>query len=347
MNNKMSDLLYCEFYKINRKHTLLKLAIAIVVIALAMMGLSAILHSVLTEMGMSNMSQGLANYDEQLASLKSEMELIKQQGGKSWIDKLIVTNSQAGYKSRIAIFEYLKSHNVAQGSTMAYSADNSLSLLGFDVFSFTDFCMSVLMNVAFIFLIVGCCRTTCGEYASGAMKMQFLRPINKNKFFTAKWLSVLIVAEAVTVVSFFLSFILGLILYGPNALDVAFVAGSTVTVLPPMGALMVLLLINMVQIFAYTQATMFICSLCNSYGKAIVLSLLFLFFNFGTWIEYVLAVPYIGYFAFLANLNWVSGICVDGTIFKGMSIWGMIPITLAWCAFFMWFSYRKFRNKEV
>lgn len=343
MNNKMSDLLYCEFYKINRKHTLLKLAIAAVVIALAMTALSAVLHSVFSG---ATINEGLSNYDEQIASLKSEMELVQQQG-RSWIDKLIVINSMAGYKARIAVLEYLKSHSVSQGSTIAYSANSSLALLSFDVFSFTDFCMSVLMNVAFIFLIVACCRTTSGEYANGAMKMQLLRPVNKNKFFTAKWLSVLIVAEALTIISFFISLILGLILYGPNALNVAFVAGSSVSVVSPMGALMIILLINMVSIFAYTQATMFICSLCNTYGKAIVLSLLFLFFNFGTWIEYVLAVPYVGYVAFLANLNWLSGITVDGTIFKGMSIWGMIPITLAWCAFFMWFSYKRFNKKEV
>ena len=53
MNNKMSDLLYCEFYKINRKHTLLKLAIALVVIALAMTALSAVLNSVLSGMSFS------------------------------------------------------------------------------------------------------------------------------------------------------------------------------------------------------------------------------------------------------------------------------------------------------
>ncbi|MDE5655162.1 MAG: ABC transporter permease subunit [Clostridia bacterium] len=342
MNNKMSNLLYCEFYKINRKHTLLKLAIAVVVIALAMTALSAVLQSVLSG---AVISQGLADYDAQIATLKAEMEMLQSSG--SWIDKLIVTNGVAGYKARIAILEYLKSHNVTSGSVMAYSGTNSLGILSFDVFSFTNLCMSMLMNVVIIFLIVACCRTTSGEYASGAMKMQFLRPLNKNKFFTAKWLSVVIVAEVLTLISFFLSLILGLILYGPNALNVAFVAGSVVTVLPPMGALMIILLINMVQVFALTQATMFICSLCNTYGKSIVLCLLFLFFNFGTWVEYVLAVPYVGYLGFLANLDWSSGISVDGTIFKGMSIWGMIPITLLWCALFMWFSYKRFNKKEV
>ncbi len=342
MNNKMSDLLYCEFYKINRKHTLLKLAIAVVVIALAITALSAVLHSVLPSVAIS---EGLSDYDAQIASLKAEMEVIY--ADSSWIDKLIVTNSMAGYKARIAILEYLKAHNVTSGSTMAYTSNSALGFFGFDVYSFTNLCMSVLMSVVIIFLIVACCRTTCGEYASGAMKMQFLRPLNKNKFFTAKWLSVVIVAEALTLISFFLSFILGLILYGPNALNVAFVAGSLVTIVPPMGALMIILLINMVQVFALTQATMFICSLCNTYGKSIVLCLLFLFFSFGTWVEYVLAVPYVGYLGFLANLDWSSGISVDGTIFKGMSIWGMIPITLLWCALFMWFSYKRFNKKEV
>lgn len=347
MNNKMSDLLYCEFYKMNRKRTFLKLVIAIVVIALAMTALSGVLKSAYSgAVG----SQGLADYDTQIDSLELEMEVVRSamNSGKvgKFIDKLIVVNSVGAYKARIAVLKYLKSHGVPSGSVIAYTSGGS-GLFGFDFFSFTDLCMSLLMSVVIIFLIVACCRSTSGEYASGAMKMQLLRPLNKNKFYTAKWLSVVIAAEVLTVFSFLLSFILGLILYGPNALNVAFVAGSLVTVVSPMGALIIILLINMVQVFAYTQATMFICSLCKTYGKAIVLSLLFLFFNFGTWIEYVLAVPYVGYFAFLANLDWMSGISVSGTIFKGMSIWGMIPITLAWCAMFMFFGYKRFNKREV
>lgn len=342
MNSKMTDLLYCEFYKINRKHTLLKLAIAVVVISLALMGISGLLHSLLSGMSLSG---GLVDYDAQIESLKAEMAVIQEVSG--WTDKLIIGNSVAGYKAQIAVLEYLKAHNIPSGSTMAFSQNGGLGLFGFDAYSFTTFCMSALMDVVIIFLIVACCRTTCGEYASGAMKMQFLRPLNKNKFFTAKWLSVLIVSEVLTVVSFLLSIILGLILYGPNALNVAFVAGSTVTVVSPMGALFITLIINMVQVFAYTQATMFICSLCNSYGKSIVISLLLIVFGFGTYLEYVLALPYVGYLAFFANSNWASGISVDAPIFKGMTIWVMIPVTLLWCALFMFLSYRKFNRKEV
>ena len=114
-----------------------------------------------------------------------------------------------------------------------------------------------------------------------------------------------------------------------------------------MVALLITLIINMVQVFAYTQVTMFICSLCKSYGKSIVIALLLIVFGFGTYVEYVLAIPYVGYLAFFANVDWASGISVDAPIFKGMTIWVMIPVTLAWCAFFMWWSYRRFNKKEV
>ena len=136
MNNKMTSLLYCEFYKINRKRTLLKLAIAIIVIALAMTALSAVLKDVFSDV---YISQGLSEYDAQINSLKEEMQTVKAASGSSWIDKLIVTNSMAGYKARIAVLEYLKAHSVPSGSTMMYSANNSLGLFSFDVFSFTDF----------------------------------------------------------------------------------------------------------------------------------------------------------------------------------------------------------------
>lgn len=341
---KLSDLLSCELYKMNRKHTLLKLVIAVVVISACISALFALLNGLL---GGINIPSGEGDYDAQIEGLKAEMEAVQRVSG--WTDKLIIGNSVAGYKAKIAVLEYLKSHNYASGGVIMYSQDDSDlgGLFNFDFYSFTENCMSVLMSVVIIFLIVACCKTTSGEYASGAMKMQFLRPISKNKFFTAKWLSVVIVAEALTLFSFGLSLVLGIILFGPNALNVAFVAGKAVTIVPPMAALMITLLINMVKVFAYVQATMFISSLCNTYGKAIVLSLLLIAFGFGTYAEYVLAIPYVGYFAFFANADWARGISVTAPIFKGMTIWLMIPVTLAWCAFFMWFSYKRFNKKEV
>ena len=62
-------------------------------------------------------------------------------------------------------------------------------------------------------------------------------------------------------------------------------------------------------------------------GKAIVLSLLLIVFDFGVYLEYVLALPYVGYLAFFANSNWASGISASAPIFRGMTIWVMIPVT--------------------
>lgn len=341
---KFKDLLWCELYKINRKHTILKLVIAIVVIVLALTALSAVLDGLLGDMT-GAITSDPRSYDEQIEGLRAEMEVIKQSSG--WTNKLIIGNSVAKYQAQIKVLEYLRDNNCAVGGVTNFSLSDATAFLKFDFFSFTQLCMSTLMTVVIIFLIVGCCKSVNGEYSSGAMKMQFLRPINKNKFFTAKWLGVLIIAEAMTLLSFALSFIIGLILHGPVANNVAFVAGNTVSVLSPVSALLVTLLLNMLTVFFYTQAAMFMCSLCNGYGKAIVLALLIMVFDFGRYIEYVLALPYVGYLSFFANANWASGISVDAPIFKGMTIWAMIPITLAWCAFFMWFSYRRFNKKEV
>lgn len=342
MNSKMKDLLYCEFYKINRKHTLLKLAIAIVVISLAMMGFSALIKGVLGDS--LSLGSALRDYDEQIESLKMQMEAINNLGG-GWRDNLIIGNTAAAYQAQINIFQYLKDHGVPQGSVVMFS--ENAGIFDFDSYSFTQMCMSALMSVIIIFMIVACCNTTSGEFSNGAMKMQFIRPVNKNKFFTAKWLSVVIVSEILAVISFLLSLILGLILYGPVSPNVAFVAGSAVTVVSPFGALMLTLMLNMIKIFFLTQLTMFLCSLFNTFGKAIVLSLLLIVFDFGVYLEYVLALPYVGYLAFFANSNWASGISASAPIFRGMTIWVMIPVTLIWCAFFMWFSYRRFNKREV
>lgn len=344
MNNKFNDLLWCEFYKINRKHTIIKLVAAILVIVLALTVLSAVLKGLLGDVA-GSLVDGNGSYDERIAALKAEMQAVQELS--NWTDKLIIGNTIGSYKAKIAVLEFLKAHNYALGGVTNFSQNDGMMFFKFDFFSFTQACMSVLMSVVIIFLIVACCKSVNGEYSSGAMKMQLMRPISKNKFFTAKWLSVVVIAEAMTLLSFVLSFILGLILHGPVANNVAFVAGNAVTVVSPIAALIIDLLLNMIKVFAFTQATMFLCFLCNSYGKAIVLALLMIVFDFGTYIEYLLALPYVGYLAFFANANWASGISVDAPIFKGMTIWVMIPVTMIWCAFFMWFSYRKFNKKEV
>ena len=76
MNNKFNDLLWCEFYKINRKHTIIKLVAAILVIVLALTVLSAVLKELLGDVA-GSLVDGNGSYDERIAALKAEMQAVQ------------------------------------------------------------------------------------------------------------------------------------------------------------------------------------------------------------------------------------------------------------------------------
>ncbi|MDE5549481.1 MAG: ABC transporter permease subunit, partial [Clostridia bacterium] len=184
-----NNLFACELYKTNRKRTLLKLAIALVVIILFLTLISAVLKNVLGDY--INIGAEIGSSQENIESLESQIAIFEQ--NQTWINKLLPDNTLYGLKAQLAAYNYLNENGIAASGITYYSVG---SIMEFNFYGFTEMCMSTVMTVLTIFIIVACVRATTGEYASGALKMQFISPINKNKFFTAKWLSIFVIAEA-------------------------------------------------------------------------------------------------------------------------------------------------------
>ncbi|MDE5616929.1 MAG: ABC transporter permease [Clostridia bacterium] len=338
---EFKDLFACEMYKVNRKKTLLKLGIAILVIIIAIAIFSAILKGIFV--GSSIGGTEVGGSAGMIESLKGEIALFEE--NQTSLNKLLPDNTLYTLKSQLAMYEYLNENGIAPNGVTTYGAAN---MLEFNFYAFTEMSMSTAMSIIIIFIVVACCRATTGEYSSGALKMQFIRPINKNKFFTAKWLSVFIIAEAFMIASFIVSFLLGVAVFGANAPKVLFVIrASKVFTTSAIGALILGLLFKSVTVFMTVQVSMFICSLCKTNNKALVLGLIFIAFDIGLLAEQLLALAYVGYVGFLSNLDWMSALSLSGPAFKGMSLGTMIPITLIWGAMFMYISYKRFNKLEV
>lgn len=339
---KFRDLFECEVYKINRKHALLRFCIAILVVVLALTALSAVIKSVLGDFMITGAESG--NSAEMIEAYKQEIEVFEQ--NQTWLNKLLPDNTLYTLKSQLAMYEYLNENGIAANGVTTYSAESSI--FEFDYYGFTEMCMGVVMLMVSVFIIVVCCRATTGEYSSGALKMQFIRPINKNKFFTAKWLSIFVIAETFLILSFILSFVLGVIVFGANAPKVLFViGGNKVFLSSAFGALVLGMFFKSVMLFAHVQVTMFVCSFFKNGNKALVISLLLIALGIGNLLEEILALGYVGFVGFFSNLDWMSALTLSGPAFKGMTLWTMIPITLIWCAVFMYLSYRRFERLEV
>ena len=335
------ELFSCELYKTNRKRTLLKLAIALVVIILFMTLISAVLKNVLGDF--INIGSESGSSQENIQMLEEQIEFFEQ--NQTWLNKLLTDNTLYGLKSQLTAYKYLNENGIAPSGVIYYSEQ---SFLDFNFYGFTEMCMSTVMTILIIFIIVACVRATTGEYASGALKMQFIRPINKNKFFTAKWLSVFSIAEAYLIASFILSFVIGVIVYGANCPNVLFIIRASKGFLTSaFGALVLGMFFKSITLFMIVQVSMFICSFCKSANKALVLGLVFIAFEIGELIESILVLGYVGYVGFLANLDWMSALSPTGPAFKGMSLGTMIPITLLWGGAFMYVSYKRFNKLEV
>ena len=101
------DLFSCELYKTNRKNTLLKLAIALVVIILATTGLSAILKGVLGDYSFG----GVGNTTEMIEELKAQISMFEN--NQTWLNKLLPDNTLYNLKAQLAAYEYLNENGIA------------------------------------------------------------------------------------------------------------------------------------------------------------------------------------------------------------------------------------------
>lgn len=342
---EFNSYLSCELYKIYRKKTLLIMAIVILAIILVVMGLSFLLNYIFTSAGVVSVN---GDYEYQLAQLRVQLEMIESQMDASFINRLLLKNEKYQILAQISMYEYFVENNVPAGACTPYSL-GEVGIGGeYDYYKFTCFAMSSLMTVIICFMIVIACRNTVGEYNNGTMKMQLMRPVNKQKFYTAKWLAVYIVSEAVLLFSMLASFMIGVMAFGGYSADVVIVANaSSVIRVSPLAALFISFLMKSVKIFMLLQLTMFINSLSKKMSLALTLNILLSLVEIGVLIETVASLAYVGFAGFFMNINWENALSLTGPSLRGMSLWTMIPISLVWTGLFMGLSYRNFAKKEI
>lgn len=341
---EFNNLLSCELYKISRKKTLLKLAIAVVVIVLIVMIAGLAIQYLI---GQSGVQTNQPDYKRQIEALEQQLAILKERPSTSALYRLIIFNEEYSVRAQITYYRYLLENNIAAGAVTSYSTGDTLAA-DYDYYTFTTLCTSTMMTAIVIFMIVMASRNTLGEFNSGAMKMQLMRPIDRNKFLTAKWLSVYIVSIGVLLFTMIFSFLVGIIAFGASSPDVLLVVNASGTMrVSAIGALIISFLIKCVYIFAVLQLTVFVNMILKRNASAIALNIVISVMNIGTIIETVAAIPFVGFAGFLANIQWESALGLTGPALKGMTLWSMIPISFAWIAFFTVMNYMKFRKREI
>lgn len=343
--NNFNNLLYCEFYKICRRKTLLKIGIAVAVIILLVMAAGLFVDYLVNLVGVQEISP---DYERQISALEAQLDSIQAKKESSNLYKLIIINEEYTVRAQLSMYRYMLENNVPAGAVTSYSSGEIDALIKSDYYTFTSVCATSMMTLIIVFMIVMACRNTVGEFNTGTMKMQLIRPVDRNKFFTAKWLSVYIVSVGILLASMMASFIVGVIAFGGSAPDVLIIANGTgVSRVSPIVALIVSFLIKCVRLFAILQVTMFVNMLCKKNASAIALNIVMTLMGIGSLVETIAAVPYVGFVGFFLNVDWEIALGLTGPSIRGLTLWSMIPVTLAWTAFFMVMSYRKFSQKEI
>lgn len=338
-----NNLLACEFYKISKKKTFLKIGFVVLVVILLTLLIGLVMDYFLAGL----MGQvGSSSYEEQLESLKIQLDNAQTAMDSSKLYKLLYFNEVYGIKAQIALYEYLIDNNIPVGATQIYT--NASTLFGFNYYTFTVSVTSVLMTIVTIFLIVMACRTTVGEYNSGAMKMQLIRPIDKMQFYTAKWLGVYLSSIAILFVGMAMAFLIGVIAFGSNCPDVVMVLDAVrVVKVSPFTALFISYIVKAIKLFAILHMVMFINSFIKKNSTALIFNIILIIVEAGTLIEMALSAPYIGFVGFFMNLNWETMLTTASPQLRGMRLWTSIPITFIWIGIFMYFSYRNFKKRPV
>lgn len=343
--NNFNNLLYCEFYKINRKKTLLKVGIAVAVIVLLIMAAGLTMNYIVTQSGMQQVND---NYEAQINILEAQLAEIEATSQSSKLYKLLIFNEAYAVKAQLTYYRYMLENNIPAGALTTYSLGDITALFESSYYAFASVCATTLMTVVLVFMIVMASRTTVGEFNNGTMKMQLIRPVERNKFFTAKWLSVFIASEGILLFGMIISFIVGLIAFGGNSPDVLIVTNATGALrVSPIAALIINFLLKSVQIFAILQVTMFVNLLCKRNASAIALNIVMTLMEIGALVETIAAIPYVGFVGFFMNVNWESVLGTVSPALRGLTLWSMIPVTLAWTAFFTAMNYKKFADKEI
>lgn len=126
------DMFSCEMYKVNRKKTLLKLAIALVVIIIATAVFSAILKGVLKDSSIGGVN-GAGGSAAVIESLKNQISAFEE--NQTWLNKLLPDKTLYGLKSQLTMYEYLNENGIAPNGVTTYGVGN---MFEFNFYAFTE-----------------------------------------------------------------------------------------------------------------------------------------------------------------------------------------------------------------
>ncbi|MBQ3494404.1 MAG: ABC transporter permease subunit [Clostridia bacterium] len=160
---------------------------------------------------------------------------------------------------------------------------NYLSSFNFNVASsattnawdYTFYSLQILSVLIIVFSIFYACTSIAGDQSSGTMKMIAIRPYTRNKIFAGKYMSCLIFAILLLVVSFVASFVVGAVSYGITLSPCLVVFNSTVVMeISPIIMMLIYIVSLILKIMFYISLAMILSLIFKSTTLSVFVSAL-------------------------------------------------------------------------
>lgn len=331
-----------ELYKSTRKQTVLKLCIAIVILIVVITLFFTVMDSILSSLGISTEPMPTFASNEQAIEVLTEtISDYEAKLARGEVSNSIVNNQLNQYKAMLAKYEYLLANNLNESDFIDYG-----TFSGTNGISYVVQILQILTEAIIIFAIIMCVKNYVSEIHSGTMKMQLIRPVSREKTFTAKYMSIFTISVAALFIFTIVSEIIGIAKFGAESKQIiAVVDSSHVLVMSPFAYIVLEFVGAMVKIFAACQLTYFVSNIFRGRNAAIAVPILIVVL--GSTLEKFLAYGYIGYVGFVSNFNFLTAMSINGAAFKGMTMWSMLLICAAWLAGMMTFNYLSFKKRDI
>jgi ABC-2 type transport system permease protein len=201
-----------------------------------------------------------------------------------------------------------------------------------------------LVSLVILFSVIAAASIVASEFSQGTIKMLLSRPVKRWKILTSKYLTTLLYAFVLTIISFVASLIAGYLFYDSSGGAILDYRNGSVVEVSYWGRVLVLYALQFVGVIVYTTFAFMIGSVFRSSSLAIGLSIFLLFV--GPNIVFFLSKYEFVKYIFFTHTD-LTGY-VTGTVFVQGMTWPLsIAVLTVYLLLFLTISYLSFTKRDV
>ncbi len=201
-----------------------------------------------------------------------------------------------------------------------------------------------MVSLVILFSVIAAASIVASEFSQGTIKMLLSRPVKRWKILTSKYLTTLLYAFVLTIISFVASLIAGYLFYDSSGGAILDYRNGSVVEVSYWGRVLVLYALQFVGVIVYTTFAFMIGSVFRSSSLAIGLSIFLLFV--GPNIVFFLSKYEFVKYIFFTHTD-LTGYVTGNVFVQGMTWPLSIAVLTVYILLFLAISYLSFTKRDV